>query len=203
MLDESHPTSGDSRQQPVSGAPRSLREFARVVAACALLLALGDQLHVQFGVISYPSGVFFGQAWWVAPGFALATVGFIALAWRPAARIVPPTPSSILRDGAWFFGSYAASAVLGPHVLLVTVLLGGAWLARVVRRPDRRVVIAFSLILALVGTVSEILLHATGVCSYTNRELLLVPAWLPTLYLQGAPLALSVTRWLRGDFCDR
>ncbi|MDC3988420.1 DUF2878 family protein [Polyangium jinanense] len=178
---------------------RSPRELVLALVACTALLTVGDQFHVQFGVLSYSSDFRpFGQPWWVAPSFALAIFGFILAAWRPSAHVVEPTRRSIVLDGAWFFGSYAMTGILGAHIVPVTVLLTGAWLGRVLRRPDRRVVIAFSAVLGVLGTLGEIALHATGACAYEHRELVLVPLWLPALYLQGAPFALSVTRWLRG-----
>ncbi|NUP09976.1 MAG: DUF2878 family protein [Polyangiaceae bacterium] len=179
---------------------RSPLALALALIGCTALLTVGDQFHVQYGVISYPyGGPVFGQAWWVAPGFAVATVGFVGLAWPFAPFVVKPTRKTIAADAAWFFASYAASGILGHRVVGLTSLLFGLWMYRVARRSDRRAVIWFSVMLAVVGTLGEIALHATGVTSYARKDIVLVPAWLPVLYMQGAPLALSITRWIRGE----
>lgn len=169
-----------------------------VLLGCTALLTLGDQFHTQFGVISYADpGPLFGQAWWVAPGFALATLGFVVLAWPFTPRVREPAPHDFVGGALWFFGAYAASGIFGAWSLTLTALYIALWLARIVRRPDRNVVVVYSLLLALLGTMGEWQLHASGICRYEPRDFLLVPMWLPALYLQGAPLALAIARWLR------
>lgn len=164
------------------------------------MLTVGDQFHVQFGVIGYPGpGVLWGQAWWVPPLFAIASVGFVVAAWPLAPFIEKPTRRSIIVDTAWFFGSYVASGLLGHRVVGLTSLFVGLWMYRIANRTDRRPVVWLSLALAVLGTLGESAIHATGAGWYTNRNILLVPAWLPVLYMQGAPLALSITRWVRGE----
>ena len=172
--------------------------LALVWLGCTLLLTAGDQFHTQFGVISYANpGPLWGQAWWVAPLFALATLGFVGGAWPFAPKIAQPAPRDFVTGAAWFFGSYAASGMFGRYSLTLTVLYTAIWFLRIVRRSDRSPVIAYSLLLAASGTLAESALHYSGVCRYEPRDFLLVPLWLPALYLQGAPLALAITRWLR------
>lgn len=165
---------------------------------CTLLLTTGDQFHTQFGVISYTEpGPLWGQAWWVGPGFALATIGFCVLAWPFAPHVAHPARRDFISGALWFFCSYAASGIFGSWSLTLTAVYTLLWLSRVLPRGDHAPVIVYSILLAVAGTLGEYGLHALGICRYEPRDFLLVPLWLPALYLQGAPLALAITRWLR------
>lgn len=182
------------------GVRRSPGQFLLVVLGLTALLTLGDQFHVQFGVISYATTVgLAGQAWWVAPGFALATMALVAAAWPLSAFMEAPSRRDLARETGWFFAAYATSGIYGHKAFGLACVFFGVWLYRIAKRPDRRVLVAFSIVLAIAGTLGEIALHATGVCRYTLRQIVLVPLWLPMLYMQGAPLALAVARWMRGD----
>ena len=176
----------------------SIGRLLLIWLGCTLLLTAGDQFHTQFGVISYTNpGPLWGQAWWVPPLFALATIGFIAGAWPFTPRIRQPSQSDFVVGTIWFFGSYATSGVLGDNSVMLTLIFTGFWFMRVVGRIDQREVIIYSIILAISGTLAESALHYSGICRYNPRDFLLVPLWLPALYLQGAPLALAIARWLR------
>lgn len=170
-----------------------------LLVGCTALLTSGDQFHTQFHVIAYPTPFVFGQAWWVAPGFALAVIGFLAIAWPFAATAAPASGRDLGVQAGWFFVVYAASGVFGTWSITLTVAFTALWALRIARRPDRAVVVRFSLLLAVLGTLGEELLHATGVCRYSVRDLGLVPLWLPALYLNGAPFALALARWLRPE----
>lgn len=169
-----------------------------VLLACTAYLSIGDLFHVHFGVIQEQGPTLLpGQAWWVPVLFAPAAIAFIALAWPFLPKIRATRRRDILVDGTWFIASYAATGVFGAQVWPLTLILTALWLMRVLPRADRGAVIVYSLLLALGGTLGEAALHATGICRYEPRSFLLVPAWLPALYLQGAPLALAIARWLR------
>ncbi len=168
------------------------------LVGCTLLLTIGDQFHVHFDVLAYPGpGLLWGQAWWVAPLFAASTIGFIVLAWPFATRITDPSDRDLATGTAWFFGTYVATAVAGHHVIPLTILIVAVWIARVARRSDRAPVIAYSVILAVAGTLVESFINHQGWAHYDVASFLLVPAWLPALYLQGAPMALALTHRLR------
>ena len=113
---------------------------------------------------------------------------------RPIASV---SDRDLAADAAWFFVVYATSGALGTWSVTLTLAFVATWAMRMARRPDRDRFVVFSLLLALLGTVGEELLHATGVCRYTVRDLGLVPLWLPALWLHGAPFALGLARWLR------
>ena len=165
---------------------------------CTLFLTIGDQLHVRFDVLSYPGpGTLFGQAWWVAPLFAASTIGFVILAWPFAPRVQIPADRDFLTGGLWSFGTYAATAVFGEHVTSLTIAILATWLVRLARRNDRGTVALYSLALAVLGTVAESAINHAGLAHYEVNSFLLVPAWLPALYMQGAPMALAITRRLR------
>src|SRR5687767_1072596 len=97
-----------------AGIVRTQREVLIVFAGCVALLTVGDLFHVAYGAIAYAHpGPLLGQAWWVPPGFALAAVGLVALAWPFAPFAVDPTRKTVPYEVAWFFGSYAATGIVG------------------------------------------------------------------------------------------
>jgi hypothetical protein len=175
--------------------PRAVRLLCLVVGG-ALALSACDQIHVHFGVLSYPHPVLAGQAWWVPLEFALATAA-ICVGTRPFARRLPePSAATFATATLWFVGAYAASGVFQrwPLALAAAYLL--TWAGRVAVSRERAAVGAYSLLLAAAGTAVEAVISSTGAFAYAHPDLVLVPIWLPGLYLHGAPLALALTRGL-------
>ena len=165
-----------------------------------------DRIHVRHGVLAYHDAS--GQPWWVAPQFGIATIGVLQSArlfTDADADAGTGTAGRIVTGAAWFVGSYAASGMLDRrHARALASALVLCAAARAARRRDRRRVIPFALLLTAAGTGYEHFLSGTGAFAYTRPELGNVPAWLPGLYLQGAPLAidlvasLNVSRAARG-----
>jgi Protein of unknown function (DUF2878) len=169
---------------PMRIAPRLLLLFA----LAAVLGTVGDQLHVRFGVLSYPHGspLLFGQALWVPLLFGLAGV-LLVLGHAPLLRLGPAGSARGSRfrfamSLVWFYGAYASTALLAPTPLILAVALVGAWGARVVVAPKPDQMLA-GVLYAIVGPLFESALSATGAFHYTRPDLLLVPQWLPALYL--------------------
>ena len=175
-----------------------LHMWLRLFVVGAIGGAAYDQIHVQAGVLAYPRADVLGQSWWVAPNFGLAAVmiavtGAWVARWAQRLRVQPVTDSELFSGFAWFTLAYLASALL-PFAPPVTFgLFLATWLARVLPRPDRLPQLVEGVGLALCGTSFEAALSATGAFHYLHPDLGLVPAWLPGLYLHGAPLALA---WL-------
>jgi hypothetical protein len=173
-----------------------LARIAVLFAGGGIGLALCDQIHVQTGVLSYEAGGYFGQAWWVPLQFGVAALAICAGAWPFARRLAPPSAEVLTIGAAWFVAAYAASGVFDrwPYALAAAFVV--TWAGRVAVARHRAALTAFSLLLAAGGTGAEALLSAAGTFDYADPDFLGLPAWLPGLYLHGAPLALAVTRWL-------
>jgi hypothetical protein len=172
-----------------------------VVLAGGLGLTLCDQLHVHAGVLSYPVSDprIAGQSWWVGLQF-LAAAGLILLAASYVARLHhrPVTGWNLVQATAWFVGAYAATAVFWHHPRVLAILLGLTWLDRVALRRDRWPLIAFSVALAVAGTLYEGALAGSGAFAYKHHDFFHVPFWLPGLYLHGALLAVAAYRYVAG-----
>ena len=154
-----------------------------------------DQIHVQAGVLRYRSPAVAGQAWWVAPQFGVAAVAALDAARLFSPRVDEPAASRIAGDATWFVASYLASGLVDRRgARSFAAVLVFLWVARVARRRDRLPLIAYAAMLAVTGTAYEHLLAGTGAFSYARPGLGNVPAWLPGLYLQGAPLAVDLAR---------
>lgn len=153
-----------------------------------------DQIHVRAGVLSYRTPAVIGQAWWVAPQFGAAAVA-IAETVRPFARgVSDPRRGRIAVDLGWFVSSYVATGLVPRRRLTLLAILSLAFLARMKHRTDAKPVVAFALLLAVVGTSYEHYLSESDLFSYANADLGNVPWWLPALYAQGAPLAIDLIR---------
>jgi hypothetical protein len=166
--------------------------------------AMCDQIHVQAGVLSYPTPWLAGQAWWVGPNFGLATL-LIALGTLPfAAPLAARAPAAprgreIAVAAALFVAAYLASGLLAgsPRALALGYALTFA--ARLWPRPERGPLALYAVGLAIGGTSYEAALAGTGAFAYAAPELAGVPLWLPGLYLHGAFLAALVLRKLAGS----
>jgi hypothetical protein len=167
-----------------------------IVVGGTLALSACDQIHVHAGVLSYSHPAFAGQAWWVPLQFALATLAICAGAWPFGVRLPEPSGRDLARAAAWFVGAYAASAAFQRWPIALAVVYAVTWLIRVGLAPRSATVALYSLLLAAAGTGAEAAISSTGAFAYARPDALLVPIWLPGLYLHGAPLALALTRSL-------
>jgi Protein of unknown function (DUF2878) len=167
----------------------------RLAARLPLLFALGavlgtagDQLHVRFGVLTYGRGspLPFGQPPWVpllfgATGVALV-LGHAPLLRVTRGRSARATALGFALSVLWFYAAYASTAVFAAAPRAVTAALVVAWGARVALAPSADAVLA-GILYAFAGPLFESALCATGAFRYTRPDLLLVPIWLPALYL--------------------
>jgi len=166
-----------------------MRRPARVpliFALGAVLGTAGDQLHLRSGVLSCGWPLLFGQPLWVPLVFGAAGV-VLVLSHAPLLRLArgrPPRASGLgfARSVLWFYAAYACTALFRDAPLALTAALVGAWAARVALAPatDK---LAAGVIYAIAGAVFESALSATGAFHYRRPDLLLVPEWLPALYL--------------------
>lgn len=163
-----------------------------------IFVTMGDKVHVKFGVLSQNDQSFFGQAWWVWPVFGVMCVGLL-----PGYAIVrglfrkPPTQKSLgglLSSALVFFAAYAITGPYAHETLLLSVALPLAWIPRVAAR-RRTEAVVFSLILAVMGPVTESVFSLLGFFAYAEPDILGVPFWLPGIYLHGGLLATEVDAW--------
>lgn len=176
----------------------------RIILAAAFVgLVLGpvlDQIHVRSDTLAYAEPWRFGQAWWVAPQFAVAfaliAVGSLAILER--GRSAPP-PRSTGAYVAWcvaaFVAAYAVTGIGHAHEWLVVSTLAGVLLLRLaIERPDRRAYVAIAA-LVLGGTAYEATLSSLpGTFDYAVASLGSVPAWLPLLYAHGGLAVVALLR---------
>jgi hypothetical protein len=158
--------------------------------------ALCDQIHVRSGALSYPHPAVFDQAWWVAPQFGVGIL-VVLTAVRPFARRAPGRSRTAI-DAVLFLAAYGATGLFHRWPVGLTVVLPIAWLVRLAVDDDRGLLLVWSLLLALGGTLYEGTLAGTGAFHYTRPDVYHVPMWLPGIYLNGAALALDVGRSLFG-----
>jgi hypothetical protein len=167
---------------------RGAARLPLLFALGALLGTAGDQLHVRSGVLSYARGspLLFGQALWVPLLFGAASVALV-LGHAPLLRLARERSARASRRGLaasvlWFYGAYASTAIFADARLALTAALVGAWAARVALAPATDKVLAGAL-WAIAGPLFEAALSATGAFHYRRPDVLLVPVWLPALYL--------------------
>jgi hypothetical protein len=167
-----------------------------------VLGALCDQIHVRFGVLSYPRADVLLQAWWVAPNFALSAVVMLVGSQPFVEQGIPlersgPSSRELAIAGLWFLAAYFASGLLQDRPALLMAGYVAAWLARVLPRAERKPMLVHGILLAAAGTGYETVLSAMDTFHYHHPQVLGVPVWLPGLYLHGSPLAFLITRALR------
>ncbi len=173
---------------------------------CALLMLVGgvvgaavDQIHVQCGALTYRNADLLDQPWWVAPEFAIATL-LMGMSLSVASRWVPLERAPAKRIGAgalWFVGMYGVSGLLYEREVLSAAVIGAFFVARLLRR--RPTVFDWVCIggFGLCGPAFESLWSSTGVFAYEVHGWMVVPIWLPLLYMHGAFLASDLANEVR------
>ena len=151
----------------------------------AVVGTLGDQIHVQSGVLWYRHPALGGQSVWVPFLFGTAGVGLVhahRLFLRPKPGEPAPPARSLVVPGLIFAAAYLATGIGRSRPLLVAAALTVAWMIRLLLHPagDK---VAAGLAFAAGGPLFEAALSATGAFSYRHPDMLGVPVWLPALYL--------------------
>lgn len=160
-------------------------------------LAACDQIHVQYEVLRYFHNGLWGQAWWVAPQFLLATF-FMYLG-----VLLIRKETSEFNERKFFFSillfavAYYASGLFANHPYALSAAYLFGWFFRIFFEEEKERFILFSVLLAIAGTLAEGLISRAGLFVYTQPDFLLVPIWLPGLYLHGAPLIWNLASWIR------
>jgi hypothetical protein len=173
-----------------------------VAVVGAVVCTIGDHLHVVCGVLFYPYPTLADQAWWVPPLFAASSLAaIVAVPLVRGARFggkgAPSHPSgrAILGDSFAFFTAYAFTAFGSPLPNVVLGVLTAFWMARVLRGVPRWVIV-YSLGAAIVGPLAEAAISSLGGFAYRAPDFLLVPRWLPALYLHVGFVVGPVRRWV-------
>lgn len=139
----------------------------------------------------------------VFAGFVALSVPLTLVAWRVFGRAPAPPLGVTLTYVGTFTAAYLLSGVLDelPMVLLAALML--MWVAQLAwLRPDIYPVVAFSVVLAVIGPVAEGLYAASGFFAYSDEAVFGVPAWLGPLYLNGA-LAVAASMATLGQWLGR
>lgn len=181
----------------------SIRPSILLLAAAALGVVLGpalDQIHVQTDTLSYAHPSLLGQAWWVAPQFALA---FVAIAVGTRLILEPGgTGATFAPSGlqlAWplasFVIAYAITGLGHGHEWLVVAILGASVLVRLgVERPDRRALLAIVGLVVGGSAYEATLTSIDGTFDYAVASLGTIPAWLPLLYAHAGFAVVALLR---------
>ncbi|MBM9502413.1 DUF2878 family protein [Leptospira sp. 201903071] len=180
--------------------PRILENPGRLVVVLTLGgigLAACDQIHVQFEILKYFHSGLWGQAWWVAPQFVLATFFMYLGVLSVRKEIGEFNGKEFTISVLWFVAAYFASGLFAdrPFVLAASYLF--LWIFRITFSKERKELVLFSVLLAIAGTLMEGLISRAGLFIYFQPNFLLVPIWLPGLYLHGAPLIWNLVSWIR------
>jgi hypothetical protein len=161
----------------------------------AVVCTVLDHQHVTFGVLWYPTPVFWQQAWWVPILFGTATLAALGAA-EPLRRAfggerVEASRGRLAIDFVVFAAAYFSTAVWQARPTLLAIVLGGVWLARAPFLP--RWVIVASLASAVIGPAFEATWSHLGFFYYHHPDTLGVARWLPMLYLHVGVIAATVS----------
>lgn len=181
------------------GGPRPTNFLPLLVPPCvAALLTFCDWFcHVRQGVLVYgepitgewlpgqPTPLVF-LLFLVCAAIGMAIAG-PRLRERPAIGLAATLVGVLV-----FVAFYWGSGRFADHPLAFALACVGVWQAEVALSQRRAELIAFSLVLAIAGTLVEGLVSSTGCFAYVKPDFLGVPMWLPGLYLVGAPTAVAL-----------
>ncbi|MAF64120.1 MAG: hypothetical protein CMJ84_00485 [Planctomycetes bacterium] len=176
-------------------------QWAVLALVGGVALTLCDSVHIAYGVLEKTNADFAGQSWWTLPMFSTLSL-FIVPVYRrfrclTGARALATSKGELAFSAVGFLASYACTGPLGHWGVWLAALLTAAWVARLIRRRVRGIIL-FSLLLAVAGPAVEAAISASGAFHYTAPDLFTVPSWLPMIYLHGALLVADLDGFLGG-----
>jgi long-subunit acyl-CoA synthetase (AMP-forming)/HEAT repeat protein/dienelactone hydrolase len=196
-----------------SNGARLAEKKSKAILTTALLFLLGglggsvgDYLHYVWGVIEYPvTATLSVYVWWGFALFGSATLALVYghrlwMGWwdaKPqAATWLEATLASIL-----FLEAYAATAVFSASPLALTIGLSALWMLLAgLKKDSKGAFVSYAFLAAIIGVSFESGWSSLGNFSYTQPFYpLIVPAWLPPLYLLAAYLGSTLDRYLRRE----
>lgn len=181
----------------LSSLTQNPKKLLLLIVSGGIGLAACDQIHVQFDVLKYFHKGPWGQAWWVAPQFVLATfLMYIGAVFFKKEKEVFEL-RNLFFGILWFGGAYFASGLFSSRPYFLAFAYSIVWVFRIFAAREKRTLVAFSLLLAVAGTTAEALISYAGFFAYTRPDVFLVPIWLPGLYLHGAPLIWNLVTWTK------
>ncbi len=180
---------------------RRARQILVLFVVGALIGTAADQIHVRSGVLSYahPSALLPGQASWVPLLFGAAgiilPIGNAVLMRLDRGGAAAGAGRALATSVLWFLAAYAATAAFQGSPFLLAAALALVWGVRVALAPAADKAIAGPLF-AVAGSLFEAGLSSTGAFEYRKPDVLLVPAWLPALYLHTSLMTREACRVL-------
>jgi hypothetical protein len=176
-------------------AKAALRAWHVVVLGVlgAVVGTVGDQIHVQYGVLWYPAPRpwLYGQAAWVPALFGGSTIALVfghallVRAWPPARR---PQRRAVVAPFLLFAAAYFSTGLFQAHPAALALGLTLAWAARVALAPARDK-LAAGVLYAFAGPLVEAAVSSLGGFYYRHPSAVRVPLWLPALYLHVSLLS--------------
>ncbi|MBI3544594.1 MAG: DUF2878 family protein [Deltaproteobacteria bacterium] len=172
-----------------------MRGWARWGALFGLGAVLGtafDYIHVYYNVLTYAHADFHGTSLRFVPlEFGLSAVAGSVAARGLARRCPPPAVGAgrFALDFALLAVAYLATGWLnGNHALTALALVPLAVVSLATRRTG--FTLAAAAAAGALGPLSEMVVHAAGIFSYTFADP--VPYWLPLLWVVAAGLFVDV-----------
>lgn len=181
-----------------------------VFSVGAFLGLFYDSLHCYWDVLSYATPHFWKESLWVPLEFGVA-----ALAYFYALSFLPPSFKKILKqdhvplsrlalDGALLFFAYLSNGLLlapwgDPKTWAnMAILFGLGLIGLLTRKPgkSRILVVQMTLVMMVVGPLTEASFSSLGLFAYTHADWSGVPYWLPLLWMVAAQLFYSGGVWL-------
>lgn len=166
--------------------PRQLLVICSLFFAGAILGTGLDALLVFGQVEQYPVPVLFGVSWWVPLLFGTATVciAYAHLLLLPLLgdlHRLGTVLNAIVEQG-WILLAYLLIFIhmdMPSKTLLLGIICFQFWLLS--KKSWQNLLL--SIVIAITGTLVEMILVAAGAFKYTQPDLFGVPYWLPLLYI--------------------
>jgi hypothetical protein len=176
----------------------NIRAFGVVWLALlgAAMATFCDGVHVYTQTLSYPNPFWFGQAWWVYPGFVLAFL-FMGCAYLFVVKILPAGISKqesmskgnvreLAETSVTFMLIYMLSGFGNLDPVFLSVAFYATFAVRWLFSYDRAWLLLLAVSMAIGGMFAEGALAAMGLVTYRHVDVFYVPFWLGGLYVHGA-----------------
>ena len=162
----------------------------------AAMATFCDGVHVYTQALSYPNPFWFGQAWWVYPGFFLAFL-FMECAYLFVVKLLPAGISTqqstsrgnmreLVETSTTFILIYVLSGFGNLSPVFLSVIFYATFAVRWLLSYDRAWLLLLAISLAIGGMFAEGVLATMGLVAYRHVDVFYVPFWLGGLYVHGA-----------------
>ena len=162
----------------------------------SIVATLCDNVHSFTGCLIYPKPDLFGQPWYISIAFFFAFI-LMGIGYLLFDRYLPETINRTYSISKGNINSFVEALMLFAFIYLMSgfgheypnvlgIIFYSTYVLRLALSKDKSFILIVSLTVAFMGSWVENSHFGPNSGSYSHKDFLNLPNWLPALYLHGA-----------------